>query len=313
MLTVPFGMPSRKDGPPSIWDTHGILGNVFANPTASSAAPYPQEMNPWSSHISEHSSPHVMSESQTPAQDQRCQSGPSARNSFVSSEWRFSKSYGADQQRLQIPDPLFDKFTTSATFAWWKKIQYGGMYLLTISNGSYAVDQRSGDGWISGWYKNFVICKRNSNTRFWSTRYEDCFSTEPNHPEYTLQEKGQSGGTKGSKRGPFPSRKTDRLPDLRVLPVHWSRWFRRELCRPIYYCSSKWWFSGIRFKMGRFFLSMTKIPLDDILEGLYKLRIRESEKLKTVLELYDLETHQKKLGPDDHRLKTMVKRSIEQD
>ena len=37
-------------------------------------------------------------------------------------------------------------------------------------------------------------------------------------------------------------------------------------------------------------LSMTKIPHDDILEGLYKLRIRESEKLKTVLELYDLET-----------------------
>ena len=58
---------------------------------------------------------------------------------------------------------------------------------------------------------------------------------------------------------------------------------------------------------------MTKIPHDDILDGLYKLRIRESEKLKTVLELYDLETHQKKLGPDYHRLKTMVKRSIEQE
>ena len=58
---------------------------------------------------------------------------------------------------------------------------------------------------------------------------------------------------------------------------------------------------------------MTKIPPDDILEGLYKLRIRESEKLKTVLELYELETHQKKLGPGYHRLKTMVKRSIEQD
>ena len=38
-------------------------------------------------------------------------------------------------------------------------------------------------------------------------------------------------------------------------------------------------------------LSMTKIQPDDILEGLYKLRIRESEKLKTVLELYDLEIH----------------------
>ena len=60
-------------------------------------------------------------------------------------------------------------------------------------------------------------------------------------------------------------------------------------------------------------LSMTKIPPDDILEGLYKLRIREPEKVKTVLELYDLEIHQKKLGPDYHRLKTMVKRSIEQE
>ena len=59
-------------------------------------------------------------------------------------------------------------------------------------------------------------------------------------------------------------------------------------------------------------LSMTKIPPDDILEGLYKLRTRESEKLKTVLELYDLEIHQKKMGPEYHRLKTMVKRSIEQ-
>ena len=56
---------------------------------------------------------------------------------------------------------------------------------------------------------------------------------------------------------------------------------------------------------------MTKIPPDDILEGLYKLRIRESEKLKTVLELYDLEIHQKKAGPDYHRLKTMLKRSID--
>ena len=60
-------------------------------------------------------------------------------------------------------------------------------------------------------------------------------------------------------------------------------------------------------------LSMTKIPHDEILEGLYKLRIRESEKPQTVLDLYDLETHQKELGPDYHRLKTMVKRSIEQE
>ena len=59
-------------------------------------------------------------------------------------------------------------------------------------------------------------------------------------------------------------------------------------------------------------LSKTQNPSDDILESLYKLRIRESEKLKTVLELYNMELHQKKAGPDYHRFSSMVKRSIEQ-
>ena len=107
MLSRSLGMPSRKNGPPSIWDTHGKSGNLFANPTASSSAPYPQELTPWSSNVSEHTSPHVMSESQTPVQDQRCQSGPSARNSVIPREGDFSKHYGADQQRLQISDLHF--------------------------------------------------------------------------------------------------------------------------------------------------------------------------------------------------------------
>ena len=57
-------------------------------------------------------------------------------------------------------------------------------------------------------------------------------------------------------------------------------------------------------KWDGFLLSKTKILSDDILEGLYKSEY-ETEKLKTVLELYDLEIHQKKIGPDYHRLKTM--------
>ena len=121
MRSRSLGMPSRKDGPPSIWDTHGISGNVFAGPVASSTAPYPQELNPWSSGKSEpiHSSTTEKNENQTPLQDQRCQSGPSAKNSVIPSEGDPSKNYGADQQRLQISDPHFDKFPTSATFACW--------------------------------------------------------------------------------------------------------------------------------------------------------------------------------------------------
>ena len=65
-------------------------------------------------------------------------------------------------------------------------------------------------------------------------------------------------------------------------------------------------------KWDEILLSMTQSPSDDILENLYKLRIRESEKLKTVLDFYSMEIHQKKAEPDNHKLKTMVKRSIEQ-
>ena len=113
MLSRSVGMPSRKDGPPSIWDTHGISGNVFANPAASSSAPYPQELNQWSSQKSKpiHSSQAVKNEIQTSVQDQRCQSGPSAKSSIIPSEGDSSKNYGADQQRLQISDLHFDKFT----------------------------------------------------------------------------------------------------------------------------------------------------------------------------------------------------------
>ena len=49
MKSRSLGMPSRKNGPSSIWDTHGISGHVFADPVASSTAPCPQELNPWSS------------------------------------------------------------------------------------------------------------------------------------------------------------------------------------------------------------------------------------------------------------------------
>ena len=117
MLSRSIGMPSRREGPPSIWDTHGISGNVFVNPDASSSAPYPQELNQWSSSIEQppHSSTVEKSERRTQDQDQRCQSGPSAKNSVISSGGDSPKNYGADQQRLQISDLHFDKFPTPAT------------------------------------------------------------------------------------------------------------------------------------------------------------------------------------------------------
>ena len=38
------------------------------------------------------------------------------------------------------------------------------------------------NGWISGWSRIFVINERCSNAKIWSTRCEDCLSTEQNNP-----------------------------------------------------------------------------------------------------------------------------------
>ena len=86
MLSRFIGMPSRNEGPPSIWDTHGISGNVLADPKASSSEPYPQELNPWSRGAASfiHSG-----KSEKQKQDPRCQSGQSAKNSVLPSEGSF--------------------------------------------------------------------------------------------------------------------------------------------------------------------------------------------------------------------------------
>ena len=59
-------------------------------------------------------------------------------------------------------------------------------------------------------------------------------------------------------------------------------------------------------------LSMSKIPSDSVLMSLNKMKIHESEQLKTVLELYDMEVHQKISMPNYQQLKTMVKRRKDQ-
>ena len=88
-----------------------------------------------------------MSENQTPVQDQRCQSRPSAKSSVMPSEGDSFKNSGADQQRLQISDLHFDKFHTPATFACWKiRFKTEVCTCSQFPTGRYALDQRCGDG-----------------------------------------------------------------------------------------------------------------------------------------------------------------------
>ena len=67
--------------PPDIRNWQGVLGNVLANPRASSSSLHPGELNPCIASVTEDTS-HATSERQNSdtVLDPRCQSGPSARN-----------------------------------------------------------------------------------------------------------------------------------------------------------------------------------------------------------------------------------------
>ena len=316
MLRPSFVPPRRKEGPPSIWDTHGMSGNVFANPHASSSAPDPQELNPWGTTIEEPFQMFTAEKSERPEQnrDLRCQSGPSAKDSVIFSGGDYSKNYGADQQRLQISDLHFDKFPTPATFACWKRrfktevctcSQFPTEAMQWIKEVELvdSVDEsRSSSSTRGVSMPNFEVLDARIASALNKIIHNSQFKRRISLEEQKAQK--QDRFLRGRQIA-YLIYDYFRVTGSHDSVENYTDLFTFVLRNDdIQEFDSKW--DGI-------LLSMTKIPHDDILEGLYKLRIRESEKLKTVLELYDLETHQKKLGPDYYRLKTMVKRNIEQE
>ena len=254
-----------------------------------------------------------MSESQTPAQDQRCQSGPSARNSFVPSEGDSSKNCRADQQRLQISDLHFDKFPNPATFACWKIrfktevctcSQFSTEAMLWIKEVEMVVsvdDLKSSSSTRGISMPNFEVLDARIASALNRIIHTSHFKRRISLEEQKAQK--QDRFLRGRQIAYL-------IYDyFQVTGIHDSVENYTNLFTIVLRNDDIQEFDS---KCDGILLSVTKIPHDDILEGLYKLRIRESGKLKTVLELYDLEIHQKKIGPDNHKLKTMVKRSIEQ-
>ena len=192
------------------------------------------------------------------------------------------------------------------------KIQDRGMYLLTISYGRYGLDQRSGD-------VDSVDDLKSS-----------CSVTAIRMPDFEVLDAKIASALNRIKRNTRfkkkvgleeeKAQKEDRFLRGRQIAHLIYEYFRvtgtndsvenyADLFLLLFEMMIIQEFDS---KWDEILFSMTQIPSDDILEGLSKLRIRESAKLKTVLELYNMEIHQKKAGPDYQRLKTMVKRSIEQ-
>ena len=214
------------------------MGNVFANPHTSSSAPYPRELNPWSTTIEEPLHSFTVEKSERPEQnrDLRCQSGPSAKDSVIFSGGDSSKNYGADQQRLQISDLHFDKFPTPATFACWK-IRFKTEVCTCSQFPTEALQWR----WLIQW----MMIKSSSsirgtlmpNSEVLDARIASALNKIIHNSHFkrriSLEEQ------KGPEAGPFPSWQADCLLDLRKLPGHRSQRFCRERCRPVHNWSSK--------------------------------------------------------------------------
>ena len=317
LLKPAFISQRQTEEPPIFRDTSGISGNVFAHPQPSSSAPYPQELNStWRKTIEEPIHMSTAKKSGRPERDQdlRCQSGPSAKDSVIFSGGDYSKNYGADQQRLQISDLHFDKFPTPASFACWKirfktevctcsQFPTEAMQWIKEVELVDSVDElRSSSSTRGISMPNFEVLDARIASALNKIIHNSHFKRKISLEEQKAQKEDRF----------LRGRQIAYLiyEQFRVTGIHdsiknYADLFTISLRNDdIQELDSMW--DGI-------LLSMTKIPHDDILEGLCKSRIPESEKLKTVLELYDLETHQKKLGPDYHRLKARVKRCIEQE
>ena len=313
MLRQSFVSPSGREGPPSIWNTHGISGNVFADPLESSSAPYPQELHHWN--LSEEPlHPSTVEKSERPEQNQdlRCQSGPSAKDLVIFSGGDSLKNYGADQQQLQISDLHLDKFPTPATFACWKirfktevctcsQFPTEAMQWIKEVESVDSVDELRSSSSIRGIsMPNFEVLVARIASALNKIIHNSHFKRRISLEEQKAQK--QDSFLRGRQIA-YLIYDHFRVIGSQDAVENYADLFTIGLRNDdIQEFDSKW--DGI-------LLSMTKIPPDDILGGLYGLRMRESEKLKTVLEVYDLEIHQNKLGPDYHRLQTMVKRSIE--
>ena len=206
---------------------------------------------------------------------------------------------------------ILTKFPIPSTFSSWKT-SFKTEVCACPGSPSEAILWSKKWRWLVHWNtSNHHARFRGKISRIRDARCEDCIRTEQDHPEPLPQEEGESGRAESSNARSISSRTTDRLPS-------WFTSISEQLAFMILFSTVQIYSASLSevtmcrnsCNMGRHVLPMSKIPPDDVLESLYKLRIHESNQLKAVFELYDLGSHQKNSKLDYQKWKTMVKRSI---
>ena len=139
-------------------------------------------------------------------------------------EETFSKNYGADQQRLQVSDRHFDKFPSPATFACWK-IRFktevctcsqfpteAMQWIKEVEMVDSVDDSRSSSSIRGISMPNFEVLDAKIASALNKIIHNSHFKRR-----ISLEEQ------KALKEDRFLRGKQIALPDLRVLPGHWSQ------------------------------------------------------------------------------------------
>ena len=219
-------------------------------------------------------------------------------------EGRNFKNYGAEQQRLQISELHFDNlpYSTNVFALGKKKIQDWGVLLSKFPWGRYALNKEVEV--VNSVYDLKTSCSIQRFTPFldsesltqglyrsWTRSSIILISREVS--VWMIKRHRKQSDSCAEERSltwsTITSGSLTSLTPYSIIPTYLRLFFGMTTCR-------------IKYEMGWNF----------IVNGasLYKLRIRGSEKLKIVLELYNLEIPQKKTKSDYHRLKTMVKKEL---
>ena len=261
MLRHSFITVSRREGPPSIWDTQGFSGNFFVNPDASIISTL-STRTASVEFITRRAAPFIHSGEKWKA---------NTRSRSEMPVWTVSQKFSHPQWRRLFKE-LWGRPTTTADFGssfrntshvclLEDKIQDWDMYLLTIPYGSNAMDQRSEGGWFSGWFKNLhhqyevfqcLILKYLMRGLLQHLTESSIILTSKEESVWrNLKAQKQDRFLRGRQIAYFI------YEYFRVTGIHW---FCRKLCRPVHYQSSKWRYSGIRFKVGRKFIVYDENP-----------------------------------------------------
>ena len=321
------GMPSRDQSlRPETGNLPGTSGNVFDSPRAvieSSSTPYQGTLHSWNQSATGENPVRENTGKPVATSEERIRETiptprfvrrPSTTNSLFPAEGVYPQNHVADQSRPQISELQFGKFSTPSTFSCWE-IRFKTQVSACSSSPSEAML----------WIKEVEMV--DSVNDFETSRYNSGLYSFPNFE--MLDARIASALNKIIQNSYFKKKvsleeqkaqKRDRfLRGRRIAYMIYDYFLVSGAPDTVLDYADQFTVTLRNDDVQEFdtrwdeiLLSMTKIPPDDVLESFYKLRVRESSQLKTVLELYDMEIHRKISKPNYQKMKTMAKRSIDQ-